>query len=144
MLFVDASVIVAIVQGEDDAEELMERLDAAGGPYYVSAVVRMEASLSLARRLAEARRREGPATADLVRQARALVDQFINDVEAREVSISGDIGVKALDAAQVYGKIVGHPAQLNMGDCFAYACARGYRVALAYKGNDFSHTDIGW
>ena len=30
----------------------------------------------------------------------------------------------ALDAYQTYGKRSGHPAKLNMGDCFAYACAR--------------------
>ena len=30
----------------------------------------------------------------------------------------------------------------NMGDCFAYACARALGVPLLYKGDDFAQTDI--
>jgi len=48
----------------------------------------------------------------------------------------------AQEAAWTYGKTVGHPAQLNFGDCYAYACAKAYRVGLLYKGNDFSETDL--
>ncbi len=35
-----------------------------------------------------------------------------------------------------------HAAALNMGDCFAYACARDLGLPLLYRGNDFSQTDI--
>jgi ribonuclease VapC len=35
-----------------------------------------------------------------------------------------------------------HPAKLNFGDCAAYALARSEGVALLFKGNDFSQTDI--
>ena len=35
-----------------------------------------------------------------------------------------------------------HRAALNMGDCFAYACAKMNRVPLLCKGDDFVHTDI--
>ena len=144
MLFIDASVIVAIVQNEPDADDLMDRLESDGGPYLVSAVTRMEATLAMARQLAIARGGALPASAGTVEQARSLVDQFVADLGAREAAISGDIGNKAIEAAARFGKIVGHPAKLNMGDCFAYACARGYRARLAYKGDDFPHTDIGW
>jgi len=41
-----------------------------------------------------------------------------------------------------YGKRRGHPAQLNFGDCMAYAIAKAEGVPLLYKGNDFVHTDI--
>ena len=54
---------------------------------------------------------------------------------------SGEAGA-ALDAFSRYGKGRGHPAQLNMGDCFAYAVAKTYRTALLFKGDDFSKTDI--
>jgi len=43
---------------------------------------------------------------------------------------------------RTYGKLVGHPADLNMGDCFAYACAKVYGAQLLYKGRDFSETDL--
>ncbi len=35
-----------------------------------------------------------------------------------------------------------HPAALNMGDCFAYACAKALAVPLLYKGDDFAQTDL--
>jgi ribonuclease VapC len=41
-----------------------------------------------------------------------------------------------------YGRGSGHPAQLNFGDCFAYALARDFREPLLYKGADFASTDI--
>lgn len=144
MLFVDASVVVAIITGEDDAAELLDRLGRDEGPLYVSAVVRLEASLAITRRLAERSGKDKPATPEMMANARRAVDQFIADMECKEVMISGDVGTKALDAAQQFGKFVNHPAKLNMGDCLSYACAKAYRTRVAYKGNDFSKTDIGW
>jgi ribonuclease VapC len=41
-----------------------------------------------------------------------------------------------------YGKGRGHPAQLNFGDCMAYAVAKAEGVPLLYKGTGFVHTDI--
>ena len=35
-----------------------------------------------------------------------------------------------------------HPAQLNFGDCFAYALAKELGKPLLFKGNDFRATDI--
>jgi len=47
-------------------------------------------------------------------------------------------------AAQAYAEFGRgrHPAALNMGDCFAYACAKANRAALLFKGDDFTKTDI--
>ena len=144
MLFVDASVVVAILTNEPDADELMARLETAiadNRQPYVSPVVRVEASLSITRRLAG---KENPATKDMLVRARGMGDQFILDLEAKDTMITADVAVKALDAAQEFGKIVNHKASLNMDDCFAYACARAYRIKIAYKGDDFTHTDLGW
>jgi uncharacterized protein with PIN domain len=41
-----------------------------------------------------------------------------------------------------YGRGRGHPAQLNLGDCFAYAAARTHTVPLLFKGDDCTKTDI--
>jgi ribonuclease VapC len=35
-----------------------------------------------------------------------------------------------------------HPAELNFGDCFAYALAKASDEPLLYKGQDFRKTDI--
>jgi ribonuclease VapC len=48
----------------------------------------------------------------------------------------------AREAHRDFGKGSGHPAQLNFGDCFAYALAKVTGEPLLYKGNDFAHTDI--
>lgn len=141
-MFLDASIIVAILKPEDDAEERMARLDDAQGPFYVSLIVRMEATLSLARAKAEAIRKEGLPTPEMLRQAAAVVDQFIEALAAEEISISPSIGMAAREAAVRYGKIVGHKAKLNLGDCFTYACAASVAQKIAYKGEDFIHTDM--
>jgi ribonuclease VapC len=36
----------------------------------------------------------------------------------------------------------GHPARLNLGDCFAYAVAKNHGTSLLFKGEDFNQTDI--
>ena len=56
--------------------------------------------------------------------------------------ITGSMGAEAIRALSVYGKMVGHPAQLNMGDALSYACAKAFHVPLLYKGDDFSQTDL--
>ena len=48
----------------------------------------------------------------------------------------------ALEAFARYGKGRGHPARLNLGDCFIYAQAKVGGASLLYKGDDFSKTDI--
>lgn len=48
----------------------------------------------------------------------------------------------AFEAFQQYGKGQGHPAQLNIIDCAAYALARSRSEPLLFKGDDFSKTDV--
>ena len=36
----------------------------------------------------------------------------------------------------------GNRAQLNFGDCFAYALAKTRNLPLLFKGDNFIHTDI--
>jgi len=75
-------------------------------------------------------------------QAQAAVDAFIEDLDAEEIAITPEIGRRALDACASYGKAVGHAADLNFGDCFAYACAKQLGAPLIYKGGDFARTDL--
>ena len=50
--------------------------------------------------------------------------------------------VLARDAWRLFGKGSGHRAQLNFGDCMAYALAKARGEPLLFKGDDFLHTDI--
>lgn len=137
-MFIDASVIVAILGREPGYEELEKRLADGQGPFFVSPLVKFEASVALARQKSVKRK----PTAGLMRQAWKAVDAFIEDIAAEEVAISQEIGRLALEANATYGKAIGHVADLNFGDCFAYACAKVLKISLLYKGYDFAHTDL--
>ncbi|RUU54158.1 type II toxin-antitoxin system VapC family toxin [Mesorhizobium sp. M2C.T.Ca.TU.002.02.1.1] len=136
-MFVDASVIVAILNQESGWEELSKQLS-GNVNFYVSAMVRFEATQALARASAGSRK----PTAEALLKARDLVDQLILEIGGENVPIGNEIGSRAIDASARYGKAVGHQADLNLGDCFAYACAKTLQVPLLYKGNDFLLTDL--
>lgn len=139
-MFIDASAIVAILGGEADGPELAGRLNASKTGFYVSPIVLFEATAALTAKLA---RETGlPRDAILMAKAQEAVQEFVTSLGAREISVSPDIGRKAIEAAQSYGRLVHHPAELNFGDCFTYACAKAYRIPLLYKGNDFARTDL--
>jgi len=137
-MFLDASAIIAVVSREAGSEEIVRRLEAAVGPIRVSPIVRYEAVLGLARKLDG-----GTRSRTVLAAARATIEEFFRVIDAEEIPISAEIGSLALEASMTYGKAVGHQADLNFGDCFAYACAKNLNAALVYKGNDFALTDLG-
>ncbi len=141
MIFADASALVAILAEEPDAGSLAEELARHAGEVWVSPLVRFEVVASMA--VARARRAGRPAASpdDFAFVAGGL-DELLVEVGAQEVAITPEIGRAALDAAARFGKLAGHPARLNMGDCFAYACTRSLGAALLYKGEDFAETDL--
>lgn len=128
-MFVDASALVAILGDENDGLELAARVGRAER-IHTSAIALYEAALGLARikRLT-------------IVEAEVALDQFVSACRAQIVPITAEIGRLALDAFARFGR-GNHPARLNMGDCFAYACARELGVPLLFKGDDFSQTDI--
>jgi ribonuclease VapC len=141
MSLVDASVIVAILNEEPGFEELEKRLEAARPRLYVTPLVRFEAVAGIVK--TELKRTNYKANRHkLAATVRGLVDSFIEGIGARMIVIDNAIGEGALDAMAQYGKMVAHPADLNFGDCFAYATAKTHRLPLIYKGNDFSLTDL--
>jgi ribonuclease VapC len=128
-MFVDASAIVAIIGGEAEKLELRAKLQDAPVTL-LSALCIYEASLGLARQ-----------TQGMLADSIELVDDFVKETSATVVPIDGEIAKLALNAHIRFGK-GRHRAALNMGDCFAYACAKSRNVPLLFKGDDFIHTDI--
>jgi ribonuclease VapC len=128
-MFVDASAIVAILVLEDDGPALEVRLGQAHS-IHASSVAMYEAVLGIARILNVS-----------VAAAQAEVDNFIAETGAQLIPITAEIGREAIRAFERFGR-GRHPARLNMGDCFAYACARALDVPLLFKGDDFAQTDI--
>ena len=139
-MFLDASAIVGILNHEPDAQELKNKIDKAKSPFFYSSLCVYEATLALVRQKSVALKCK--VTPELIEGAKQTVLVFIKALKAKEILISSDIGQNAIAVSGIYGKIIGHKAELNFGDCFAYACAKSQTVALLYKGNDFIHTDL--
>jgi ribonuclease VapC len=128
-MFVDASALVAIIGEEDDGQALAERFERVERSY-TSALAIYEATLALAR--------IGRMSLTTVS---ALLDDFMTLSQMEIVPITAEIGRIAIEAFTRFGR-GNHPARLNMGDCFAYACARSLGVPLLCKGGDLARTDI--
>jgi len=128
-MFVDASAIIAIIIGEPERLAFEARLEQADR-IYTSPLAIYEAVMGVARirRLS-------------IGDAQSALDRFVSDVSAELVPITPEIGRAAINAFDRFGR-GRHPARLNMGDCFAYACARTLGVPLLFKGDDFAQTDI--
>jgi ribonuclease VapC len=128
-MFVDASAMIGIIAMEDDAASLAGRLDRA--------LVRETSAMAIFEAAAGLARIANSPPAD----ALAVVNRFLAETGAIVLGIDRTTGVLAVEAFARFGK--GHnSAALNMGDCFAYACAKQTGVPLLCKGNDFPQTDI--
>jgi ribonuclease VapC len=128
-MFLDASAMIGIIAMEEDAGSLAGRL-ARARPVHTSALAIFETATGLAR----------IANAPLA-GAQGLVDRFLVEIGAEVMDIDRETELVAVEAFDRFGK-GRHPAALNMGDCFAYACARQLDAPLLCKRNDFPRTDI--
>ncbi len=72
----------------------------------------------------------------------AILDRFLAYPRIQIIDFDErHLGV-ARRAFDQFGKGQKHPAQLNFGDCMAYAIAKVHGAPLLYKGDDFRKTDI--
>jgi len=69
------------------------------------------------------------------------LDLFLHRAKVDIVSFDSEQAELAREAWRRYGK-GRHPAQLNFGDCFAYALSKISGEPLLFKGDDFTQTDI--
>jgi ribonuclease VapC len=129
-MFVDASAIVAILTREPEADALADVLQTARSPI-TSPIAIFEAALGICRKR--------HASVD---EAAQDVGEFLEIAGVRTAPITDKEAHTALGAFSRYGKGRGHPARLNLGDCFAYAMARNAGTTLLFKGDDFDKTDI--
>jgi ribonuclease VapC len=126
-MIVDSSAVLAILLNESDGERFalaIERADICrmSAVTFVEAAIRAE-SIGGSRMAAD--------YDAMLREAEVEIEP-VTMVQAR----------LARDAYRAFGKGRGHPARLNLGDCFAYALAKAYDEPLLFKGNDFERTDI--
>lgn len=128
-LFIDASALVSIVAREADFRQFATRV--------ADATEVLWSAMSCWEAISALRRSHGMAIED-AREKVATTAEYgaftLVSIGAAELEI-------ALDAYSAYGR-GRHKAQLNFGDCFAYACAKTNEATLLYKGNDFALTDL--
>ena len=122
-MFVYASTIVAILTRRADADELVNALDAARSPIS-SAIAAFEATFGICRKRHAS-----------VAEAQENISEFLATAGVRTVSITSKEAEAALDAFSRSGKGRVHPAQLNMGGCFAYAIVKTHGIGVLFKGD---------
>ena len=125
-MIVDASVLIAILLLEPESRRLDVAL-AESGECLMSAATLLEASMIMLAR-------KGPEG------ARAL-DLVVALFKIKIVPFTESQARLARMAFERYGKDR-HPAQLNFGDCMAYALAKETGEPLLFKRTDFGLTDI--
>ncbi len=130
-MFIDASALIGIITEEPEGRARAGRLETAEAAI-TSPVAVYEAALGVDRK------KQGG-----LRAARADVDMLLDLARIGLVPITTEDADRALDVFEHHGKGTGHPARLNMGECFAYAVAQNHGVPLLYKGEDFALTDLG-
>lgn len=126
MIAVDSSALLAIALVEPEARQFAEAL--ASGPFYVGWPTLLEVHFVL-------RSRRARSTAE-------FFDQIFAAPTANPVAFDKAHHFWAQSAFDKFGKGNGHPAQLNFGDCMAYAVAKELDAPILFKGADFSKTDL--
>jgi ribonuclease VapC len=126
-MILDTSVLVAVITGEPDRDELLEQMQKA--PHLLMSVGSyLECAIVV----------DGRRDPVLSRYLDALLDALgvsLFPVDAQQARV-------ARQAYVDFGRGSGHPARLNFGDCFAYALATTTGEPLLFKGDDFDQTDV--
>ena len=118
-MVVDTSAILAVLFFDPGTEWAVAQLEEH------AAVLRMS-TVNLAETLIRLRDRQPQ-----------LADQLENQILDSGIRFVPPDAEQCRLAAEARGRF-----PLNLGDCFAYAAAQTSGLKLAYKGNDFVHTDI--
>ncbi len=125
-MIIDASAVLAILLGEDEAPFYANVIEDATDPQ-MSAVSALEVTLVIGAR----KRQAGLAT----------LDRFMETSRIRVVAFDAQQLALAREAWWKYGK-GRHAAGLNLGDCCSDALAKANGDVLLYKGDDFRRTDM--
>lgn len=125
-MVIDAAVLLAILRGEPDGPALQNAILNAP-TRLISAVTRLEAAIA-------ATGVGDPGAADDLDDLLAELSVSVMPFDEAQADI-------ARDAFARFGK-GRHPANLNFGDCAAYALAIAEAEPLLFKGPDYAATDV--
>lgn len=125
-MIVDTSALVAVLRGEPEADRVVDLLLGAEGAQIAAPTLVELYAVADGRDPAQRRR----------------VDDLLSTLRISAAPFSAEHAAIAREAYRDYGRGSGHPARLNLGDCFSYALARASGEPLLYVGGDFGHTDV--
>ena len=125
-MVIATSALIAIFLAEAERKQFLHQIVQAA-TRLISAANALETGIVLEARRGEAAGRE--------------FDLFLVRANLQIIPVDGEQVEIARAAWRKYGK-GRHPADLNFGDCFAYALARSSGEPLLAKGAEFSKTDI--
>ena len=125
-MIIDTSALVAVLDQELEAERIARTL-ASAPERVLSAANLVEVGIVMQARRGD----DGERDLDL------LLAKLRVDIAAVTAS-QADLARKAF---RRYGR-GRHAANLNFGDCFAYALAKDKSAPLLFKGGDFERTDV--
>jgi ribonuclease VapC len=125
-MILDTSAVSSIFFGEPEGDHFLQVIHDADH-CRISAVNFVELSMLIESQL-------GP-------EAGRQLDMFFRRAEIVIEAVTVEQAHLARQAFLDFGK-GRHPAQLNFGDCFAYALAKATGEPLLFKGMDFSKTDV--
>jgi ribonuclease VapC len=125
-MIIETSALVAVLDQEPEAERIARTL-ASTSERMLSAANLVEVGIVM-----QARRGD-----DGARDLDLLLAKLRVDIVA-VTATQADIARKAF---RHYGR-GRHAANLNFGDCFAYALAKDKSASLLFKGDDFGRTDV--
>ncbi len=126
-MIIDTSAIIAILRAEPEAEAF-SRAIAGVRNRRVSAVNFVEAAAVI------------DGSRDPVASRR--LDELFQEANLAIEPVTVTQARLAREAYRDFGKGSGHPASLNLGDCFAYALAKELGEPMLFKGDGFGRTDI--
>lgn len=128
-MFIDASVLSAMMTNEEEARSFAVRMQPA--------TARMTSPLAAARTAIEI----SAMLALSPTEAGEAVRVFLQLMNIQLLAVPPRAAFLAAEAYERYGQ-GDHPARLSLDDCMTYACVRYYRQPLLSKSDRFNQTDI--
>lgn len=126
-MIIDTSAVIAILRDEPEAEVFATAIVEASAPR-MSAATYLETAIVI------------DAAGDPV--VSRAIEEFLAVSRIEIEPVTRHHADFARAAHRDYGEGSGHAAQLDFGDCFAYALAAERREPLLFEGDDSVHTDL--
>ena len=126
-MIVDASAVLAVLLNEPEGRQMEDIISTTTDELVMSPMNYLEAAVRVDR-LKSTHKSE-------------TFDHFMKASGSAIVPISEEQALRARQAYRTYGK-GNHKAQLNLGDCFAYALSKARGEPLLFKGDYFRLTDV--